>query len=73
MKPAERCRDREYSFAIDEVVVDRTKTKIDVKIALAEKYERLGRVAGSTPKKKKFAFEAARYRRQAAQMQREQQ
>jgi hypothetical protein len=48
--------------------MDRTKTKIDVKLALAEKYERLQRVAGSTPKRKKFAFEAARYRRQLEQL-----
>ncbi len=48
--------------------MDRTKTKIDVKLALAEKYERLARMAGSTPKKKKFTYDAVRYRRQAEQM-----
>ncbi|MCA9088121.1 MAG: hypothetical protein KDA90_05725 [Planctomycetaceae bacterium] len=51
--------------------MDRSKTKIDVKIALAEKYERLSRLAGSTPKTKQFAFKALRYRRQAEQMERE--
>ncbi|MEZ5944543.1 MAG: hypothetical protein R3C18_24405 [Planctomycetaceae bacterium] len=52
--------------------MDRSKTKIDVKTALAEKYERLSRNAGSAPKRRKYAFDALRYRRQVEQMQREQ-
>lgn len=51
--------------------MDRTKTKIDVKIALAEKYERLARLAGSTPKQKKYSYDALRYRRQVEQLRRE--
>lgn len=51
--------------------MDASKTKIDVKIALAEKYERKSRLAGSVPKRRQFAGKAARYRRQIAQMERE--
>ena len=43
--------------------------KIAVKTALAEKYERLARVAGSTPKRKTYTQRAVRYRRQVQQMQ----
>ena len=53
--------------------MDSNQNKIAVKIALAEKYERRARATSSTPKLKHFAYKAARYRRQAAQMQREQQ
>ena len=43
--------------------------KIAVKTALAEKYERLSRIAGSTPKRKTYSLRALRYRRQMQQMQ----
>lgn len=42
--------------------------KIAIKIALAEKYERKGRLTKSTPKLRQCAYKAARYRRQAAQL-----
>jgi hypothetical protein len=41
---------------------------IAVKTALAEKYERLARLAGSTAKQKAYAFRATKYRRQILQM-----
>jgi hypothetical protein len=51
--------------------MDRGKTKIDVKIALAEKYTHLANIAGSTPKKKTFNHKATKYRRQVEQMKRD--
>lgn len=39
--------------------------KIKIKIALAEKHERLAAVAGSTPKKMTWNFHARRFRNQA--------
>lgn len=47
------------------------RTLLDVKQALAEKYERLSRQAGSDPKRKQFATRARHYRRQAEQLKRE--
>jgi hypothetical protein len=44
------------------------KHKIAVKTALAEKYERLARNAGSAAKQKAFAFRATKYRRQVQQL-----
>ena len=41
---------------------------IAVKTALAEKYERLARQAGSAAKEKAFAYRATKYRRQILQM-----
>jgi hypothetical protein len=41
---------------------------IAVKTALAEKYERLARLAGSAAKQKAYAFRATKYRRQVLQM-----
>jgi hypothetical protein len=41
---------------------------IQVKTALAEKYERLARLAGSTPKRRAHSFRALRLRRQAQQL-----
>ncbi|MCA9081495.1 MAG: hypothetical protein KDA58_13110 [Planctomycetaceae bacterium] len=52
--------------------MDSSKTKLDVKKALAAKYERLSQLAGSTPKTKQYAYKALRYRRQAEQIEREQ-
>ncbi|MEZ6064258.1 MAG: hypothetical protein R3B90_00785 [Planctomycetaceae bacterium] len=46
-----------------------TRTLLDVKTALAEKYERLARETKSTPRRKHFANRAVRYRRQAEQLQ----
>ena len=45
-----------------------TENLIKVKTALAEKYERLARIAGSVPKRKQFANRAVAYRRQLAQL-----
>ena len=45
------------------------KHKIDVKIALAEKHERLAAVAGSVPKKNTWNFHARRFRNQAKALQ----
>lgn len=42
--------------------------KIDVKIALAEKYERLASVAGSAPKRRHFIFHANHFRNQVKAM-----
>jgi hypothetical protein len=43
---------------------------IDVKRALAEKYERLARTPCSQAKKRHFTHRAVRYRRQVIQLQR---
>lgn len=42
--------------------------KIDVKVALAEKYERLASVAGSKPKLRTFMFHANHFRNQVKAM-----
>ena len=42
--------------------------KIEVKVALAAKYERLASVAGSKPKLQAFRFHANRFRNQAKAM-----
>ena len=42
--------------------------KIEVKVALAAKYERLASVAGSAPKLRAFRFHANRFRKQAKAM-----
>lgn len=47
------------------------RTLLDVKQALAEKYERLSRNAGSDPKRRQFSKRAVTYRRQVEQMKRE--
>jgi len=52
------------------VTMDKSKTIVDVKIALAEKYERLANLSGSRPKRKTLANQAVKFRRQAAQAQR---
>jgi len=41
-----------------------------IKEALAAKYERLARVAGSVVKRKKYQNQAAKFRRQAADLRR---
>jgi hypothetical protein len=51
--------------------MDRGKNKIDVKIALAEKYTHLSNIAGSEPKKKTYIHKAIKYRRQVEQMKRD--
>lgn len=45
--------------------------KIEIKLALAEKYARLARVAGSEPKQRTFYYKSTRYRRQAEAMRHE--
>lgn len=42
------------------------RTLIDVKLALAEKYESLAKQSGSKPKQKRWFLRAQRYRGQAA-------
>ncbi|WP_417849841.1 hypothetical protein [Thalassoglobus sp.] len=49
--------------------MDRSKSIVDAKTALAEKYERRAALTKSSPKRKQFAYKAARYRRQIAQLQ----
>lgn len=51
--------------------MERGKTKIDVKLALAEKYTHLARIAGSVPKRKALSYRATKYRRQVEQMRRD--
>jgi len=51
--------------------MDANQQKIDIKIKLAKKYEHLANLAGSKGKVKQYAYKAARYRRQATQMERE--
>ena len=45
--------------------------KIEIKLALAEKYARLARLAGSEPKQRTFYYKSTRYRRQAESMKHE--
>lgn len=40
----------------------------EIKLKLAEKYARLSTLAGSVPKRRRFAYMADRYRRQAAEV-----
>lgn len=55
-------------FRILERIKTMTKrTFVDVKTALAEKYERLARLTSSVPRKASYSNLALRYRRQAAQ------
>jgi len=50
--------------------MDRSKSLIDVKTALAEKYERQAAITKSQPKRIQFAHKATRYRRQIEQLKR---
>ncbi|WP_437229171.1 hypothetical protein SH661x_001292 [Planctomicrobium sp. SH661] len=52
--------------------MDRSKTLIDVKLALAAKYDRLSKLSGSRPRQSTLAYQALKYRRQAEQLQRTQ-
>jgi hypothetical protein len=47
------------------------RTLIDVKQALADKYERLSRIAGSDTKRKQLAYRSVKYQRQVEQLKRE--
>lgn len=47
------------------------RTFVDVKTALAEKYERLARLTSSVPRKATYAHLALKYRRQAEQARRD--
>jgi len=49
--------------------VSETNHLVQVKQALAEKYERLSRKTTSRPKKRQFTHRAVKYRRQLAQLQ----
>jgi hypothetical protein len=54
--------------------VSKAETKarlVEVKLALARKYENLARVAKSTPGRKTCMFHATRFRRQAANLTRQ--
>ena len=51
--------------------MERGMTKIDIKLALAQKYTHLSQIAGSKPKRKAFSYKATKYRRQAEQMRRD--
>lgn len=44
-------------------------TLVEVKLALAEKYESLARQSGSKPRQKRYLLRAERYRGQAATLQ----
>lgn len=48
--------------------MNETRTLVDVKTALAEKYERLARLTKSETRKKKLSNRAVVYRRQVAQL-----
>lgn len=52
--------------------MSRSKTEhlVEVKLSLAKKYDRLALHAGSKPKRKTLKNRAARYRRQADRLQR---
>jgi hypothetical protein len=45
------------------------RTLVDVKLALAAKYESLARQSGSKPRQKRYLLRAERYRGQAATLQ----
>jgi hypothetical protein len=47
-----------------------SKQLVGIKLALAEKYERLAKVAGSKGKKQTFLHKAENYRRQAERLSR---
>lgn len=49
--------------------MDRSKNIVDVKLALAAKYEHRSKISNSRPKRKSLATQALKYRRQAAQLQ----
>lgn len=51
-------------YVSGEIMTSRILKKIEVKKALAEKYERLASVAGSQPKKTFHLFHAKRFRNQ---------
>lgn len=44
---------------------------VEVKLALARKYDNLAKLAGSIPKQKTFKHHAARFRREAAKLTRQ--
>lgn len=51
--------------------MDRSKTLIDVKLALAAKYERRSKLTRSSPRRATLAHQALKYQRQAEQMKRD--
>jgi hypothetical protein len=48
-----------------------SKKLVEIKVALAKKYERMAKVAGSKGKKQTFIHKAETYRRQAERLSRE--
>jgi hypothetical protein len=48
-----------------------TAKLVQVKLALAKKYENLAKVSKSTPKRKTMLYQAARHRRMAADLSRQ--
>ncbi len=50
------------------VVMDRSKNIVDVKLALAAKYEHRAKLSSSRPKRAALAHQAEKYRRQANQL-----
>jgi len=48
--------------------MDSSKNIVDVKLALAAKYEHRSKLSNSRPKQKALATQALKYRRQAAQL-----
>lgn len=51
--------------------MDKSKTIVDVKLRLVEKYEGMARVCKSKPKRHSLLTQATKYRRQAAQLERQ--
>lgn len=51
--------------------MDASKSKIDVKTALADKYERLSKLSGSRPKAKTMLRQSIKFRRQVEQLKRD--
>ena len=51
-------------------MADAKRTLVDVKLALAAKYESLARQSGSKPRQKRYFLRAERYRDQAATLER---
>jgi len=45
--------------------MDASKNIVDVKLALAEKYDRLSKLSNSRPKRRTLAQQSLKYRRQA--------
>ena len=84
MKSPERCNTVDFAIITDSIPnhiatgkhhsdspMSDERTLIDVKQALADKYERLSRIAGSDTKRKQLAYRAVKYQRQVEQLKRD--